>query len=137
MEHLKLFSHVLQPHINLFDAPATAQMQDCLDPVRSRSGPDTITPYKWVGANAKGYDPVEQNAWGSLPMKRADILDPDAEFRGQAPKVQSPSPSPSNPILPFHHIVAPEKKIVARIGMRLQEVRACSAASSTVAGSPC
>ncbi len=61
-----------------------------------RSGPDTITPYKWIGANAKGYDPEEQNAWGTLPMKRADILDPDNEFRGKAPKVR-PSTNPARP----------------------------------------
>ena len=43
--------------------------------------------YKWVGANADGFDPEIQNAWGELPMKRGDIKDPDDELRGTAPKV--------------------------------------------------
>jgi hypothetical protein len=43
--------------------------------------------YKWVAANADGFDAEKQNAWGDLPMKAAEIKDPDDDFRGTAPKV--------------------------------------------------
>ena len=52
--------------------------------------------YKWVGKHAAEYDPEAQNAWGDLPMKRADIKDPDFEFRGQAPKDMSKSCDKTN-----------------------------------------
>jgi hypothetical protein len=61
-----------------------------LDPLYS-SDPDPIEVYKWVAANADGFDAEKQNAWGDLPMKAAEIKDPDDDFRGTAPKDLSKS----------------------------------------------
>lgn len=65
-----------------------------LNPLYQEGEP--IEVYKWVGKYAEGFDPEVQNAWADLPMKRADIKDPDVEFRGEAPKDLSKSCDKTN-----------------------------------------
>lgn len=67
-------------------------------------GSEVIAPYKWIGKNKNAYDPEANNPLGDLPMKAADIKDPDEEFRGMAPKSMATSCYSTNSCPPEENV---------------------------------
>ncbi len=73
----------VQPRLVI--VPRGQQLYDAALGPLYNEGDEVIAPYSWIGKNAASYDPEANNPLGDLPMKAADIKDPDAEFRGMAP----------------------------------------------------